>query len=62
MNEFKINVLSKLKKTQKRKDFAVSIIMKSTYKMRMYIDLFALVKLSFDRDLKLIEKKLRNNK
>ena len=62
MNELRINVLNKFKKTQKRKDFAMLIIMKSTYKIRMYIDFSALVRLNFDRDLKLIEKELRNNK
>ena len=62
MNEFRINVLSKFKKTQKRKNFAMSIIMKLTYKMRMCIDFSAFVKLNLDRNLKFIEKKLRNNK
>ena len=62
MNELKINVLNKFKKTQKRKSFAMSIIMKSTYKMRVCIDFLAFVKLSLDRDFKFIEKELRNNK
>ena len=62
MNEFRINILNKFKKIQKRRDFVVSIIIKLAYEMQIYIDFLTLVKFSHDRDLKFIKKELQNNK